>query len=311
MNELTLTQRFCQRPRLSRGSFWVLPMLIGAVVWAAEPAMSGAADAAGVRAAGKDFLTALERRDTKALADFWTADGTYTDEHGRTFKVRDLLANGTAVGPLASPSCSVSNQRVRFVTDDVAIEEADCEATVADGLPAISGRYTAVWVHQSGRWKLDSLQEVRLANAPVVGRDVPSLGVFAGDWSGATPQGKVHISAKWDSGKKFLQRVFSITDGTSSLGGTQEIGWDPTTQRIKSWSFHDDGSYGEGVWSLEGAVWMEVSWRALADGRIVKATQVYKFPDRGTIIWKLIHGSVDEHPTEATEIVLKRSSAPE
>jgi uncharacterized protein (TIGR02246 family) len=264
-----------------------------------------AADEAGVRQAGKDYLAAAERGDAKAIADFWTADGTYTDVNGRTVKVHDALSKAVAANRLPRPSGNITHVTIRFVTDDVAVEDADSETSATNGRPSVKGHYTALWVRQDGRWKLDNLKETRAAVSSATD-ELASLAPFAGEWTGQLNDTTLHISAKWDANKKFLRREFATTSG-KSLAGTQEIGWDPIAGRIKSWAFFDDGSYADGLWSLQGTVWMEVSSRVLPDGRIVKAVQVYKFSDKNTLDWKLIRGSVDGKPAPAMEVVLKRS----
>jgi uncharacterized protein (TIGR02246 family) len=262
-------------------------------------------DESGIRQAGKDYLAAAERGDVKALADFWTADGIYTDASGRTTKARDLL--GKSASHLRHQPTTVSHVSVHFITDDVAVEDADCEMSGANGSPPVTGHYTALWVRQNGRWKLDSLRETRTSSAANPSEELASLAPFVGEWTGQIDQSTIHISAKWDATKKFLRREFSVTSGKAPLAGTQEIGWDSLTGHIKSWAFLDDGSHGEGLWSLEGTVWLEVSSRVLPDGRIIKATQTYKFPDKNTLIWKLIRGSVDGKPAQTMEVTLKRS----
>ena len=72
--------------------------------------------------------------------------------------------------------------------------------------------------------------------------------------------------------------------------------------------FCDDGSLSEGLWSLEGNVWMVLSTRVLTDGRVSESTQIYKFPDKNTIVWKSIDGSIDGQPTDDFEVTLKRST---
>ena len=70
--------------------------------------------------------------------------------------------------------------------------------------------------------------------------------------------------------------------------------------------FNDDGSLSEGLWSREGNVWMALSTRVLSDERVSEATQIYKFPDKNTIVWKSIDGSIDGQPMDDFEVVLKR-----
>jgi uncharacterized protein (TIGR02246 family) len=264
------------------------------------------ADEEAVRQAGKDYLAAMAHGDVKALADFWTADGTYTDETGKTLKVRDMLAK-SAGNMATAPAADVSHVTIRFVTPDVAVEDGNCEMAAATGSEPVQGHYTAMWVKQNGHWKLDSLRETRTAVELSGSDELASLGVFAGEWTGKMNDSTIHISAKWDATKKFLRRDITISGGKVALSGTQEIGWDPLSQHIKSWMFIDDGSYSEGLWSLEGTVWMEASSRVLPSGKVSKATQVYKVPDKNTLIWKLIHGSIDGQPAQDFEVTLKKS----
>src|SRR5262249_42359175 len=161
---------------------------------------------------------------------------------------------------------------------------------------------------QENRWKLDSLHETR-GQAQSPENPLASLGVFVGDWSGESDKATIRVTAKWDATKKFLHREITIKVGKATLVGTQEIGWDPVTRRIKSWSFLDDGSYGDGIWSLEGNAWMVLSSRVLPDGKTATATHIYKFPDKNTLVWKSIHGSVDGQPSDDFEVKLRREGA--
>jgi hypothetical protein len=99
-----------------------------------------------------------------------------------------------------------------------------------------------------------------------------------------------------------------ITSGKSSIIGTQQIGWDPLAQQIRSWMFSDDGSFSEGLWSREGYLWIVLASKVLPEGQVSQATQVYKFPDKNTIVWKSIRCSIDGQPTDDFEVVLKRSA---
>ncbi len=74
---------------VARVCHWICAglLLLSAHDLLAQPAGSRTKDEADIHQAGKDYLTAIGRGDSKALADFWTTDGTYTDETGRTVKV--------------------------------------------------------------------------------------------------------------------------------------------------------------------------------------------------------------------------------
>jgi uncharacterized protein (TIGR02246 family) len=263
-----------------------------------------AKDEAAIRQASSDYLAAIAKGDTKSLADSWTADGICTDEAGHTVKVREQLAKSGEPQAGPSPRAKPADTKIRFIANDVAVEEGSIESPPVDGGPVVKGRYSATWLRQDERWKLDNVQEIHTEAANV--DQVVALNVFAGEWKGEKNNIAVSISAKWDANKKFLQRKVTMTAGKSSIVGTQQIGWDPLSQQIRAWMFSDDGSLSEGVWSREGYFWMVLASRVLPDGQISKSTQVYKFPDKNTLVWKSVGCSIEGEPTDDFEIVLKR-----
>jgi uncharacterized protein (TIGR02246 family) len=294
----------------TRACFWIAAWIVLACVhdsFAQSPA-NRAKDEAAVRQAGKDYLAAIERGDNKAVAEFWTTDGTYVDEAGHTVKVSSQLAKaGDQFGNSTARSKS-DNTKLRFLTDDVVIESGEFTSPGVDCAAPGKGRYTARWVREGSRWKLDNLQEMQSESTSDADQ-LAALNIFAGEWAGQLNNIDIHVSATWDANKKFMRRETKMVSGKAELSGTQQIGWDPLTQQIRSWMFSDDGSYSEGVWSLQGNTWMAPAMRVLPDGTISQATQVYKFPDKNTLVWKVIRGSIDGRPTDDFEIVLKRSGA--
>ena len=224
----------------------------------------GVDDEAAVRQAGKDYLQALQKGDPKALADFWAADGTCTDASGKTVNMRDWLAkaaNGgqnskAAGGADAEPTAGYGLIKprdvvVRFVAPSVAEEEGSIEA----GCGRRRRRKRALCCDlDQARWPLETEQCPRNELCRGAGGRVrwPSLDIFAGQWSGTANQSTIKVSATWDATKKFMRRDFSMASGAASLAGTQEIGWDPVSRQIKSWTFFTDGSRGEGLWEDGG-----------------------------------------------------------
>jgi hypothetical protein len=73
--------------------------------------------------------------------------------------------------------------------------------------------------------------------------------------------------------------------------------------------FNADGSSGESLWSLQGNTWLAATSTTLPDGTSSTATQVWKFTDKDTILWKSIDGEFDGMPTPDFEVTLKRKSS--
>jgi uncharacterized protein (TIGR02246 family) len=295
----------------------------GNLVWAQQPA-TRAADEAEVRKAGQDYLAAMERGDGKAIAEFWTSEGTYTDEHGQTSKARELIQKSFVGDKLARPQMKVSANTVRFIADGVALEEGVCETTppsktsgasvAAASEAPLCGRFTALWVKQNGKWKLESLRESRdesIAAPPSKTSDsLSSLEPLVGQWSGSSGKLSMQMSARWNSTKTFLHREVSVSsDGKPVLSGTQEIGRDPLTDAIKSWVFNSDGSHGEGVWSLEGNSWMVLAAGVSPNGQECSSRQTFKFLDKDTLVWKMKDASLSGQPLPNLEFTLKRKAA--
>src|SRR5262245_12819392 len=100
----------------------------------AQDAKGETKDTAGVRAAAREYLSALRRGDFKAAAETWTADGEYMDTAGHTHKARKLLAQESASSAEADAEHEVKlpDSSLRFVTSDVAIEDGKTASDVTD-----------------------------------------------------------------------------------------------------------------------------------------------------------------------------------
>jgi ketosteroid isomerase-like protein len=249
-------------------------LLLGPSGAVAQSSGDRAKEEAALRQAAADYVKAIERGDGKVIVDFWTADGTYTDQSGRTANIHDLLAKGDNQSRAAGARPMAANSKLRFLTDDVALEDGAWNIPGVDGSAPAIGHYTATWVHTGGHWKLDSVRETQ--TTPAANADqLASLNVFEGEWAGEANKIAIHVSAKWDANRKFLRRQIAMTAGKSTLSGTQYVGWDPLVQQIRSWTSNDDGSYSDGVWSLQDNKWLVVSTRVLSDGSTSEAVQVY------------------------------------
>jgi hypothetical protein len=282
---------------MTRCSFpWSCLLACAVSGWSASaPAQadpSRAAEESALRQAGRDYLAALEQGDLKALSGFWTAEGTYTDASGQTTKVRELLAQPPAATRAARPALSVSNVTVRFLTADVAIEEGDC----------------TLWVRQEGRWRLEYVRESAAAPPPNP-QPLAPLDPLVGDWTGEVNQLTVKVEARWNPTRTFLRRDLSILSADKPVfHGIQHVGWDPLQEQINSWMFNDDGSFGQGVWRQEGHAWMITAARVLPDGQQTSSTQIIRFKDRNTLVWRSIRGDHQGQDVPDFEVVLRRAA---
>jgi uncharacterized protein (TIGR02246 family) len=225
-------------------------------------------DEQAIRAAAKGYVEALGRGDARALAGFWTADGDVVDELGQSHPASELLKQ--LMPPEASssrPEIKMHESKIRFLDDNVAIEDGTSEVTAGDGRAGAKGRFCAIWVKQDGRWRLASLREARIPNADRPAR-LADLGWLVGQWSAESGDTKLDVSVRWNANETFLLRDLKVTrEGKTVFQGSQRVGWDPRTGQLKAWTFDSDGGYGEGTWARDGDRWVIRMAGVLPDGR--------------------------------------------
>jgi uncharacterized protein (TIGR02246 family) len=287
-----------------------LGLSIQGAVWGQKPEASNPNEAA-LRQAGKDYLAAILKNDRKAMAEFWLPGGTYVNDEGQSFNAREMIEAADDSKEAVRPAVKLTANTIRFLTPDSAIEDGTSESTPPGSSAPIKGRFSAVWVRQNGKWKLDSLRESRVATATSTAEQLAGLEPFLGEWSGQTENVAMHVTAKWNSTKTFMRREMSMTSGGKLVfSATQQIGWDPIRQQIRSWVFDNNGGYGEGLWSLEGNLWMVLARGVHPDGKTSKATHIFRFVDRNTVVWKSIDASVDGRPSKDMEVTLVHGDKP-
>src|SRR5262249_28746256 len=130
-----------------------------------------------------------------------------------------------------------------------------------------------------------------------------------GDWVGQAEKGAVErISLAWAANQNFIVGSFATTFKGASLGSAKQwIGWDPLTQRIRSWVFDESGAFGEGAWTRDGDRWTIKTSSVLQDGKKAAATFIIAPVDAETITFQSKDRSVDGNPLPDTkEVKMKR-----
>jgi hypothetical protein len=121
----------------------------------------------------------------------------------------------------------------------------------------------------------------------------------------------MHIKAAWNSTKTALRRDISITpQGRPAIHAVQQISWDPKHRQIRSSTSNDDGSHTDGIWSQEGNIWMVLARATHPNGSQTRSTQIFKFVNRDTIMWKWIHITIDNRPAADFVLTLNRGDKP-
>ena len=278
-----------------------------AILAAAEP--DDKTQEQAIRNTTARYLAALAKGDTKALEDFWTADGDFVDEFGNAHPARKFIAEGAKAAEEGKrPDVKVTSSKIRFLTADVAIEDGTSEFQGPQSDSPTRGRFTAVWVKQDGTWRLASLRESRAAEVRAPSQ-LADLDWMVGQWTAQQGDDTMEVSIAWNVNHTFLLRDFKVLKGGQAVfSGTQRIGRDPLNDKIRSWNFDAAGGYGEGIWTEEGGSWIVEAAGVTGDGNRTSSTNVYTYDGKDHIVWKsyrsgLIHGTPD------LEVTLTRKPA--
>jgi uncharacterized protein (TIGR02246 family) len=252
-------------------------------------------DEAAVRAMADAYLAAYGRGDAKAAADLWSEKGEWVTSSGQRAQGRAAIREELDARFAEDEKLHLElvESSVRFVTADVAIDEGRVRVT-QPGQDDSESTYIAVAVKKDGQWKLDSLRETDLPEAPTSASPLNDLAWLVGEWTDAGGKGDVSATVAWTKNKSFLSYSFKVAPpGADDLEGTQVIGWDPAAGTIRSWMFDSDGGFGEGTWSKKDNRWTIKFKQVLPDGRKASATNIYTIIDHDTITWQSIGREVD------------------
>jgi uncharacterized protein (TIGR02246 family) len=300
-----LTGNFNRLAVVGIASVW-LAMLVSLSIAVEQPGGDKEQEDA-IREAGKAYVRALHSGDAMALAQKWTAEGTYTDATGRSFQARELIkqAFGQAVtAETSAPIIVDTASSIRFVTPDVAIERGTYPALPAEGVAA--GHYVATWVKTDQGWLLDNLSEHQTPS-DLDANPMDALRWMIGHWVGQGDDVSVTFSAHWSENKKFIVRRILIEQaGQRLMSSTQRIGWDPGKRRIRSWSFRSDGAVAEGGWLEEGGSWIVRTTGVLPDGVRLSAVNFWLREGDDHLVLKSSHGKVGDVEVDDSVVEFRR-----
>ena len=256
----------------------------GGLVRAQSPATAPTPEQAIIETI-RTYVDAYNRRDAVAVADHWAENAMMlavdTQEKivGRD-AIREDLARQFEADPKSQLEVNVTS--IRLVTDTVAVE--DGIATVLRDGNAYQSTYSVVHVKQKDGWKIDSVRETDVPEKS--GPQLSQLSWLVGSWADSDEDATVESQVKWARNEKFLTMSFRVdVPDASPLEGTQIIGVDPATGKIRSWLFDSDGGIGQGSWSSHDGKWIVELNMTLPTGESASAVNVYTPVDASRYTW--------------------------
>lgn len=292
------------------GAAVVAMVFVVSCVLHAQESKSPVSDEVAIRQRGKDYVAAVRRGDGRAIAAFWTADGSYVDETGASAKGRELAKNAKASREDAGARrLTVNVESIRVIAPDVAVEDGSLISPPGPLSASNARRYTAIWVRQEGTWLLDSVREanIRLARH---GEQLGDLDWMVGDWVSEDDDQTVRLSCKWSDDKNFLLREIKVKlPEREPLLVTQRIGWDARESQVKSWTFDSEGGHGDSLWFRKGDQWIIEARSTLSDGAQVTGTNRLTKDGDDAFVWESSNGEIEGEPVGNLKIHMIRTTS--
>ncbi|TVQ00947.1 MAG: SgcJ/EcaC family oxidoreductase [Planctomycetaceae bacterium] len=227
-----------------------------------------------VAAVEEAFTKAFNAAQPEALLELFAPEAELITEVGNLYRGREELKSaftrffeefpGTKVG--------LDIESIRPLGANLAIEEGTRFLGTEDEILA-RVRYVAILTKQDDKWLLSSIREFDDTPAPTVTGRLEPLAWMVGDWVSESPELTVKIEYRWADEESFLIGKFVATAGDEVvMKSEQRIGWDATTNKVRSWMFDADGGFAQGYWTPLEEGWVIKSQATSPDGTIGFAT---------------------------------------
>ena len=237
------------------------------------------------------FADALRKGDAKAVGDHFTDNALHVgkDSGKRTEgkeALQQLYKNVFQSGRVKS--VEFSTETIRQVTPDVIAVDVSATVTRNDG-PAANTLLHALLTKHDGKWQLNSVQEEQEASAPKPFETLQSLSWMIGNWKDEEGKLQVRTKCEWTNDHSFITRTYTVSENGKTLHeGTQKIGYDAVDDIIRSWSFENDGSFGEGYWKFDGKQWTITLRGRTPAGLDVSSTQIITPTDKDSYTTQMV-----------------------
>lgn len=283
---------------------------------ASSPATPGEAE---LRTLLKVVSDAYNQADAKALSARFTDDAVLIDQDGGEVRGRDAIARHYADAFGKGPTCKISDaaEAIHFLTPEIASVVGPFQLEDEEGNALSSGRFGLIAVRKGDQWQLAELRDdsTTSSEGPDRGEPLRELEWMIGDWLDDGEDGKVSAQVRWDEGKKFLVRKYSVqVNGEPARSGTQWIGWDPQENQVRSWNFDSEGGFGQGQWTRsDGDRWIIKASGKTGDGLTTSATQIIELVNKDAVKFQSTDRVVnaEQLPDIDEVLMVRKPPAPE
>jgi len=254
-------------------------------------------DEAAILAAVDSYAEQFNKGDAKALAAHWTETGEFVTPAGDVLKGREALEADFAAyfQEKSGVKLELLETQIKMLSPHVA-SETGIARVIVEGEAPTETTYEAIHVKTADGWRIDSVKEdAPPETAPSHYEHLQSLAWMIGIWVDDAEDGiTIETTGRWTTNNNFIVRTFRVfIEDQVDFEGTQVVGWDPSTEAIRSWTFDSDGGFGVGRWSNSGNRWTVQALNVLPDGRRGSSTNIYDLMDEDTIEFKSIGRQVD------------------
>ncbi|MFG0264486.1 MAG: hypothetical protein ACF8AM_04950 [Rhodopirellula sp. JB055] len=273
-----------------------------------QPTVADPTSTPAVRERLKQYTDAFNNRNFESLSQFLASDVRYQDtSSGREAQSATEMIDLIRAAVTAEPTLKLS-----ATIDSVEQKESNL-ATVrgtttlsSDQAPEEVSSFEITLSRPAAEWVITSVIETSTELSEPA-NPIESLEWLVGTWKEEGDEG-LHSNIKFVPGKRFLLRTFQMGSDADPIG-YEMIGYDPKSNRVKSWTYFADGSFGNGYWAGEEDHWRMEMTQTLIDGGQATATCIVRPIDHDTMTVRIISRVVDGRPLpNGKAVTLKRQT---
>lgn len=251
------------------------------------------ADETAIREANQSLLKAYASDNAAAVVDHFTQDGEYVNSNGSVFHGRDAILESLTSFFSDHPGCELEAELhdIRFVSPSVAIVEGTTTVVhKSESNETTHCNFTAVYNKTEDKWQIASVRDQLHSSRMSHEDQLDQLSFLIGDWIDEDSDSVVSFSCRPTDNGKFLIRNFTLkVQGQEVLSGTERIGWDPLTGKLRAWIFDSEGGFAEGTWHREGDHnWILRSAGVTADGEVASGLSRYTVISGHSMTWQTV-----------------------